>query len=133
YEYQLGLGGRREDSAYVQFHSCVYTVLGWLQDERGSGRRPDERGVLDKLEEVWNQRGPKDHLYELEYRRIAETMVRRAIGEAWRPPRRTEVQPRWEVPLGHGIVSVTPDRVVERDDQVVLQRLVVSLHDAIGC
>jgi hypothetical protein len=123
YEYEMGLGTKRDESAYVQFHSCVYAVLGWFPDERGAGRRPDERAALDRLDEVWNQRGPKDHLHESEYRRVAETMVRRAIGEAWRPPRRTEVQPRWEVPLSHGIVPVTPDRVVERDDKVILQRL----------
>jgi superfamily I DNA/RNA helicase/Zn-dependent peptidase ImmA (M78 family) len=123
YEYELGLGRRREDSAYVQFHSCVYAVLHWLQGERGAGHAPDEGGALEMLGEVWNQRGPKDHLYEPEYRRIAEIMVRRAIGEAWRPPRRTEVQPRWEVPLTHGVVTITPDRVVERGDEVALQRL----------
>lgn len=123
YEYELGLGRKREDNAYVQFHSCVYSVLHWLQDERGAGRAPDERAALDMLGEVWDQRGPKDHLYEPEYRRTADTMIRRALGHAWRPPRRSEVQPRWEVPLAHGIVSVIPDRVVEDGDQMVLQRL----------
>jgi DNA helicase II / ATP-dependent DNA helicase PcrA len=101
----------------------VYAVLHWIQDARGAGGAPDEHAALEKLDEVWNQRGPKDHLYEAEYRRIAGTMVRRAIGESWRPPRRTEVEPRWEVPLPHGVVSVTPDRIVERDDAVILQRL----------
>ena len=123
YEYELGLGRRRDDNAYVQFHSCVYAVLRWLQDERGAGRAPDERAALDMLREVWQQRGPKDHLYEPEYWRTAEVMVRRAVGQAWHPPRRTETQPRWEVPLKHGTVTVTPDRIVEDGDQVVVQRL----------
>jgi superfamily I DNA/RNA helicase/Zn-dependent peptidase ImmA (M78 family) len=123
YEYELGLGRKREDNAYVQFHGCVYSVLHWLQDERGSGRLPDERAALDMLAEVWDQRGPKDHLYESEYRRIAETMVRRAVGQAWRPPRRIEAQPRWEVPLANGNVSITPDRIVEDEDAIVVQRL----------
>lgn len=123
YQYELGLGGRREDNAYVQFHSCVYAVLNWLQDERGAGATPDEHAALAKLDEFWTQRGPKDHLYEPEYRRIAEAMVRRALGEVWRPPRRTEAQPKWEVPLAHGAVAVTPDRVVEREEAIVLQRL----------
>jgi superfamily I DNA/RNA helicase/Zn-dependent peptidase ImmA (M78 family) len=123
YEYELGLGKRREDSAYVQFHSCVYSVLHWLHDERAAGRSPGESEALDALTDVWNQRGPTDHVYEPEYRRIAETMVRRAVGQAWRPPRRTEVQPRWEVPLTFGSVSVMPDRILEEEDIVVLQRL----------
>jgi hypothetical protein len=50
-------------------------------------------------------------------------MVRRALGQAWHPPRRAEVQPRWEVPLEHGTVTVTPDRVVEDGEVLVLQRL----------
>jgi superfamily I DNA/RNA helicase/Zn-dependent peptidase ImmA (M78 family) len=123
YEYELGLGRRRHDNAYVQFHGCVYAVLHWLQDERGAGRTPEERAALERLGEVWDQQGPKDHLYESEYRRTAELMVRRAVGQAWHPPRRAEPQPRWEVPLKHGTVTVTPDRVVEDGDQVVLQRL----------
>jgi hypothetical protein len=98
-------------------------TLHCLQDERGAGRAPDERAALDMLAEVWIQRGPKDHLYESEYRRMAETMIRRAIGQAWRPPRRTDVQPQWEVPLTHGVVSVTPDRIVEDGDELVVQRL----------
>jgi hypothetical protein len=123
YEYELGLGRRREDNAYVQFHGCVYTVLHWLRGERGTGHNPDEQAALEKLDDVWRARGPKDHLYEPEYRRIAELMVRRASGQAWRPPRRNDVQPKWQVPLAHGEVSVAPDRVLEDGEQLVLQRL----------
>ena len=50
-------------------------------------------------------------------------MVRRALGQAWHPPRRAPAQPRWEVPLEHGVVRVVPDRIVEDGDRFVLQRL----------
>ena len=34
YEFILGLGGHREDAAYVQFHRCVYGVLRFMSEAR---------------------------------------------------------------------------------------------------
>lgn len=120
YEFVLGLNGKREDSSYVQFHTCVYHVLAWMADERAKGQPVDAAAALDRLAEVWAQLGPRDHPYEDVYRRNAEQMVLSATS---RPVRSVgpAVRPQWEVALPHGRVQLVPDHVetVEDGSQIV--------------
>jgi hypothetical protein len=123
YEFVLGLSGKREDSAYIQFHVCVYRVLRWMADERANGRPADAAAALARLAEVWAEHGPLDHPYEPLYRRSAETMVLRAAG---RPihSRGPAARPEWEVRLPHGRVRFTPDHVESLEDgSEVVERL----------
>lgn len=110
YEFVLGLGGRREESAYVQFHRCVYKMLLWLQDERAHGRVVDEKAAQRRLAEIWESAGPMDHPYENIYRRNAEAMVDRAVEHTASMSVGTEGA-EWEVALPHGRVRFTPDHV----------------------
>lgn len=110
YEFVLGLGGRREDSAYVQFHRCVYSLLLWLQGERAHGRCVDEETSQSRLAEIWESMGPTGHPYEDIYRENAKAMVTRAVERSASMPAdngRTE----WEVALPHGRIRFTPDYV----------------------
>lgn len=108
YEFDLGLGGRRDDSAYAQFHGCVYAVLRWLGEERSSGRAVDADTALARLAERWADYGPLDHAYEAIYRRNAEAMIRRAVaGVPWATA--AIERPTHEIPLSHGRVRITPD------------------------
>ncbi len=123
YEFVLGLSGKREDSAYVQFHSCVYRVLRWMADERVNGQPVDVAPALARLAEVWAEHGPRDHPYGALYRRNAEAMVQRAAG---RPvhSRGPAARPEWEVKLPHGRVRFTPDHVETMEDgSEVVERL----------
>lgn len=110
YEYELGLSGRREDSAYVQFHRCVYAVLRWMHDERSEGRSVDESTALAHLAEKWERNGPQDHAYEAIYRTQARLMILRALGRIT-PVHGRVARPEWVVPLPHGRVTFTPDHV----------------------
>jgi DNA helicase II / ATP-dependent DNA helicase PcrA len=123
YEFMLGLSGKREDSAYVQFHLCVYRVLRWMHDERAAGRKPNETAALAKLAEVWQKRGPHDHLYEAMYRRSAENMVTHWAG---RPMRRRSnaIQAEWAVDLPHGRITLVPDHLEQLEDgREIVERL----------
>jgi superfamily I DNA/RNA helicase len=108
YEFVLELGGRREDSVYVQFHQCVYDVLRWLQHERAEGHNVDESAARAYLAEIWKARGPLDHFYEPIYRSEAELMVVRAVN---RPPLPNSKSARLEceIALPHGRVKLTLD------------------------
>jgi hypothetical protein len=126
YEYALGLGGRDEPSAYVQFHQCVYATLRWLQAERAAGQDVDEVAALRHLDTTWQESGPHDHAYARLYWEQAAGMIRRALGyPLWRG-RRTATE-RWEVNLPHGRVRITPDVIVppspEADTPPIVQRL----------
>lgn len=114
YEVEIGLSGRREDSAYVLFHRCVYHVLRWLQAEHAAGR-PVTLGIaLDKLEEAWQRFGPTDHAYAAMYRASAEQMVERLLVDILDGGAPLE-RPEWEVSLPNGRVRLIPDHVTEGD------------------
>lgn len=115
YERVLGLGGRREDSAYVQFHRCVYTVLRWIDGERAGGKTIDDAGAQERLSEIWLEQGPIDHPYEALYRVNAEEMVSRALRRLPRSLSPAD-RPTWDVALPHGRVRLQPDQVERLDD-----------------
>jgi superfamily I DNA/RNA helicase len=126
YEFVLGLGGRREDSAYVEFQRCVYALLRWVQEELASGRSVEDAAVLLRLAEIWQERGPTDHPYEGFYRRNAEDMVVRALSY----PALTSgasARPEWEIELEHGRVRLRPDHVADPENEAgnepVIRRL----------
>ncbi len=126
YEYLLGLGGHRDDTAYVQFHRCVYGVLRWLQEQRAAGQEVDLPAARERLTALWQAHGPVDHPYEAIYRRDAEKMVARAVNrrvQGFGRPVRQDMTVRLE----HGSVSLRPDHVEVSDDgagrSVLVQRL----------
>jgi hypothetical protein len=110
YEFVLGLGGRRHDSAYLQFHLCVYRALRWINEEISSGGEITADMLRQKLDEIWDAYGPRKHMYETIYRGEAGKMIDRAFR------RRSESTGRaldveWEIPLTHGKVALKPDHV----------------------
>ena len=123
YEYVLGLEGKREDSAYVQFHRAVYAVLYWLQRESAAGRDVSHEAAQAMLAQAWEEIGPRDHAYEALYRRSAEALVARALGRPVRGKVRGSRQP-WTVERQLGRIRLTPDHVELLDDGTeVVQRL----------
>ncbi|GHO58280.1 hypothetical protein KSB_67550 [Ktedonobacter robiniae] len=108
YEFVLDLRRRRTDSAYIQFHRCVYGVLSWLQDERRQGRGVDEEVPQRYLLALWEVKGPREHPYEMMYQQQAAILVTRAIRRFSKPAQRP-AQAAWEVPLTYGRVRFTPD------------------------
>lgn len=127
YEFVLGLGGRRDDSAYVEFHRCVYALLRWAQEEVASSRPVDDAAVLLHFAEIWEERGPTDHPYEGFYRRNAEDMLVRAL----RYPALVSgafARPDWEIELEHGRVRLRPDQVAQPEDDPGDQPMVRRLR-----
>jgi hypothetical protein len=76
YEVIEGLRGGRDESAYVRFHGCVYTTVGWLEPERQMGRTVDAVSALARLAAVWATDGPINHPFENYYDSTAEGMMR---------------------------------------------------------
>lgn len=108
YEFVIGLSGKREDSAYVQFHHCVYDVLRHLQSERALGHEVDRATAYAYLDEVWKAKGPLDHFYEPIYRQRAKQMIDNALSRT-PPPNSRSAQLEHEIKLPHGIVKLTLD------------------------
>ena len=125
YRYEIieGLRGGGSDSAYVQFHRCVYKTVGWLENERRNGNAVGPDAALGQLETVWKESGPVKHAFEKYYRAAAENMVK---GMTDTVSREIGIYDRqdWAVPIDVHHVLITPDRVVIcADGTVRVQRI----------
>jgi DNA helicase-2/ATP-dependent DNA helicase PcrA len=121
YEAIDGLHGGRDESAYIQFHRCVYATVGWLEEQRAAGRPADAGAGLARLAAEWAKRGPV-HAFEAFYRATAETMVRAMVATIAAEPGQYD-RGEWLVPVGARQIAVTPDRVVITPDGVRVQRI----------
>jgi len=116
YERRLGLAGTRDDSAYLQFHRCVYEVLRQIAEEGAAGGAVDLDHAEQLLANVWRDHGPLDHPYEPIYRQYAEEMVARAVSRI--PVGLAVERPNWEIQLTHGLVTLQPDNIELRESGV---------------
>ena len=121
YQRIMGLSGAREDSAYVQFHRAVYSVLRWMRGIE-AGTEISHEEAKARLDAVWKEIGPTDHPYEMVYREAADAIIKRAI--AHRVGGVELLDADWEVRRPEGRIRVRPDHV-ERgvDGLVVVRRL----------
>lgn len=123
YEFIDGLRGSRDESAYLNFHRCVYRAVGWAEEERQKGRTVDAAAALAKLAVIWVTDGPLGHPFEKYYRSTAEAMVAemaRAIAAETGRYERME----WTIPIGGRNILITPDRVLVADDgSIRVQRI----------
>jgi superfamily I DNA/RNA helicase/CRISPR/Cas system-associated exonuclease Cas4 (RecB family) len=108
YEFELHLAGRRDDSAYIQFHRCVYEVLRRTQGEQETGGKNNEEIAHDHLTEVWQTQGPIGHPYEIIYRDKAYEMVMNAFRRQQRPGAHA-AQTEHEISLNSGRVRLKFD------------------------
>jgi DNA helicase-2/ATP-dependent DNA helicase PcrA len=79
YEFVLGLSGKRDDTAYLQFHKCVYDAVRQVKTEHKQGTPASEQIAQQYLEDAWDKRGPKDHYLERIYKEAARAMVTNAV------------------------------------------------------
>lgn len=123
YEVIEELQGQRDESPYIQFHRCVYRTVGWLESQRESGQIVSPEGALTQLAALWNDGGPVGNAFEGYYRAAAIEMVR-GMAAAIATESAAYDRREWIVPVGERQVSVTPDRVILRQNGVVhVQRI----------
>jgi superfamily I DNA/RNA helicase len=123
YEKIEGLYGAGDDSAYISFHRCVYATVGWLEEERQSGRAVSAAGAKAQLAAEWQRRGPVGHGFEAYYRQTAEAMVI-AMTQAIAAETGIYDRQEWVIPLKTKEVVLTPDRVlISANGTVRVQRI----------
>lgn len=121
----LALGGRRTNTAYVQFHVCVYRTLAWIANEESKGGEIRFETAVEVLDVAWEESGPAGHVYEKFYRREAERFLRDAIARVTTSPGKTP-DADWEIHISNGVVTTKPDRVIvlqsSKEMSVVVQK-----------
>jgi superfamily I DNA/RNA helicase len=123
YQRILDLSGAREDTAYVDFHRCVYHVLRWMNHRPDGTAFPTAPEAIAELEAVWRERGPVTHPYNGLYWEAAVDFVRNAVARGERTTS-SSAPVTWKVPRPGGTkIVVRPDHVDVTADRVVVRRL----------
>ncbi len=121
YTHVLGLGAKRKTTAFSQTHDCLYELIKWLADGRLEGV-PDLAAVVVEFERVWTEKGPVDHGYAADYRRLAnrlvEALVRSGAGQRFR-----RAEPL-AIDFAGGRVVVEPNEMAELPNGTVVLRRV---------
>lgn len=121
YTHVLGLGGARKPTPFSRTHDCLYDLLRWLADARRS-RAPDVDEAEAAFEEIWQARGPTDHTFAADYRRLASRLIA-ALINAGAGYRFHNAEPL-AIDFSNGRVFVEPDELAELPDGTVVIRRV---------
>lgn len=78
YTHVFGLAGAKKTTAFSRTHDCIYSFVEWLVVARRKAdvSLEEAESVFDS---IWEERGPKDHGFATEYRRLASTLIETLI------------------------------------------------------
>ena len=121
YTHVFGIGTARRTTPFERTHSCIYSFIDWLAQQRVSGS-PTIEAAHAAFEEIWKVNGPTESAYAADYRKLAgslvELLIRAGAGRRFR-----EAEPL-AINYRNGKIMVLPDEIAERDDGVIVVRRV---------
>lgn len=113
YTHVLGLGGAKKPTAFTRTHDCIYTFVEWLTKER-RGRPVSLEQAEESFDSIWEERGPIDHAFAADYRRLASSLIRTLIhhgeGKTFRDVELLMIE------LMDGRIALEPAEVIARPD-----------------
>jgi hypothetical protein len=116
YEFVLGLSGKRDDTAYLQFHKCVYDAIRQVKAEHQRGKPASDRIAQQYLDDAWDKRGPKDHFLEGIYKEAARSMVTNAVKRIRAAANLVSTDLEVTLPAGKVILSLDHAEVSDESD-----------------
>ena len=125
YTHILGLGGARKATAFSRTHDCLYDLLRWLAETRRDAE-PSIAEAEAAFEAIWAVRGPVDHAFADDYRRLASRLVT-ALIRAGAGRRFRDAEPL-AIDFPNGRVIVEPNEMAELPDGTVVLRRVRTGH-----
>jgi DNA helicase-2/ATP-dependent DNA helicase PcrA len=121
YTHVLGLGGARKATAFSRTHDCLYDLIRWLAEARRSAS-PTIAEAETAFEAIWAARGPSEHAFADDYRRLASRLVAALVlSGAGRRFRNAEPL---VIDFPNGRVIVEPNEMAELPDGTVVLRRV---------
>lgn len=121
YTHVLGLGGARKATAFARTHDCLYELIRWMSEARLEGD-PAEADAEAAFEAIWRERGPMDHAFAGDYRRLASRLVGALVRSG--AGRRFQKSEPLAIDFPNGRVVVEPNERAEMlDGKVVLRRV----------
>ena len=117
YTHVLGLGGARKPTAFSRTHDCLHDLLRWLADARRI-REPGLDETETAFEAIWQARGPADHAFAADYRKLATRLIT-ALLRAGAGHRFLDAQ-SLTIDLSNGCVIVEPNGFSKLSDGTVV-------------
>jgi superfamily I DNA/RNA helicase len=121
YTHVLGLGKARKSTAFLRTHNCLYDLIAWLAETRRTGE-PTLEAAEAAFDAIWQERGPVDHGFARDYRRLASRLIA-ALIKSGAGRRFREAEPI-ALDLPNGRVIVEPNEMAELPNGTVVLRRV---------
>ena len=121
YTHVLRLGGAQKSTAFTKTHDCIYDLIRWLATARKSGDPTFEEADAE-FERIWQARGPIEHAFRDDYRRLSSRLVG-ALIRAGAGRRFMEAEPL-AIDFSNGRVIVEANEIAELPDGTVVVRRV---------
>lgn len=125
YTHVLGLGNARKPTAFTRTHDCLYELLKWLADTRRTSD-PTIEDAEAAFDTIWAARGPVDHAFAVDYRKLVTRMIA-ALINAGAGRQFRELKPL-AIDFPNGRVLVEPSELAELPDGTVVVRRVRTGH-----
>jgi DNA helicase-2/ATP-dependent DNA helicase PcrA len=100
-------------------------MIDWLASARLE-QSTDEASALAEFERIWKERGPTEHAFAADYRRLAEKLVRTLVQLG--ADRRFRQSEPLTIDFATGRVLVTPDETAELSDGTIVLRRIRTGH-----
>ena len=121
YTHVIGIGGARKATAFSRTHDCLYEFIRWLS----AIRQTDNPSIVDaeqEFERIWKVRGPNDHAFADDYRRLASRLLNTLVlnGEGYQFYESEQLA----VDFANGRIIVEPNEIATLPDgTIVLRRI----------
>ncbi len=125
YTHVLGLRTARTPTPFSRAQDCLFELIKWIVAERARREVGADDARLE-LDRIWKERGPADHAFADEYRRIAErladALVRHAATGRYQEPTPLPLK------LSAGTILVEPHEISQSPDGSVVVRHIRPGH-----
>jgi DNA helicase II / ATP-dependent DNA helicase PcrA len=125
YTHILGLGTARKSTAFLRTHNCLYDLIQWLAETRRDGD-PTIEAAEQFFESIWKERGPVDHGFASDYRRLASRLIS-ALVKSGAGRRFRDAEPI-AIDFPNGRISVEPNEMAQLPNGTVVLRRVRTGH-----
>ena len=117
YTHVLEVGGRRTETAFMQMHSAVQTVVEWLTSDPSA--TPSAPELEARLAEAWDGQNLAGHGYSDDFKRVARQLLAGFVSS--RDGFNRSVPREMRLAVSGGEIVVRPHEVLTKDGQLHLR------------
>lgn len=125
YTHVLSLRMARSPTPFSRAHDCLFDLISWLVTQRAT-RVVTAADAERELDRIWQDRGPTDHAFAAEYRRLAGRMAAALVRHA--AAGRYEQTMPLPLKLNAGTIVVQPHEIARAPAGSVVVRHIRTGH-----